>query len=110
MGAAILQLGCSVQCPHGGLASPVNSNARVRVGGSFALLASDPWLVAGCPLNVSGAPHPCLTVEWSGQAGRVTVGGQAVLLATSVGLCKAGDGVVQGAALIGGVQTRAAGS
>ncbi len=110
MPAPVLQLGCTVQCPHGGMATPVNSNARVRVGGAFALLATDPWTVAGCPLNVSGAPHPCVTVEWSGEAQRVTVGAKPVLLATSVGLCKAADQVVQGAALVSGVQTRVQGS
>jgi hypothetical protein len=108
--AAILQLGLTAQCPHGGLAMPVNSNTRVRVAGAFALLASDPWTVAGCPLNVSGAPHPCLTVEWSGAATRVKVGGQPVLLQTSVGLCKAADQAVQGTLLLSGVQTRVMGS
>ncbi|HEX2254002.1 MAG TPA: hypothetical protein VHQ65_12100 [Thermoanaerobaculia bacterium] len=110
MAAPVLQLGCTVQCPHGGMATPVNSNTRVRLGGAFALLAADPWLVAGCPLNVAGAPHPCLTVEWSGAAQKVTVDGQPVLLATSVGLCKAGDGLVQGPALVSGAQTRVLGS
>lgn len=107
---AVLQLGCTVQCPHGGMATPVNSNARVRVGGAFALLADDPWVVAGCPLNVAGAPHPCVLVEWSGEAQRVKVGGRPVLLATSVGLCKAADQAVQGAVLVSGVQTRVQGS
>lgn len=110
MTAPILQLGCNVQCPHGGLATPVASNTRVRLGGAFALLQSDAWTVAGCPLNVAGSPHPCVTIEWSGAASQVRVDGQPVLLATSVGLCKAADQVAQGPALVSGVQTRVAGS
>lgn len=110
MAAQVLQLGCTVQCPHGGMATPINTNARVRVDGAFALLATDAWVVAGCPLNVAGAPHPCVVVEWSGGAQRVKVGGQPVLLATSVGLCKAADQVVQGTALVSGAQTKVTGS
>lgn len=110
MAAPILQLGCMVQCPHGGVATPVPANSRVRVGGAFALLVTDAWTVAGCPLNVSGAPHPCVTIEWKGEALRVQVTGQPVLLSSSVGLCKAANGLVQGAALVSGVQTRALGS
>lgn len=107
---AILQLGCTVQCPHGGMATAVNSNSRVKVAGAPALLADDPWIVAACPLNVAGAPHPCVSVEWSGAATRVKVGGRPVLLASSVGLCKAADQAVQGVALVSGVQTRVQGS
>jgi hypothetical protein len=107
---AILQLGCTVQCPHGGLATPINSNTRVKVGGAPALLADDPWTVAGCPLNISGAPHPCVTLEWTGAAQKVQIGGRPVLLASSVGQCKAADQVVQGVALVSGVQTRVQGS
>lgn len=110
MAAPVLQFGCTVQCPHGGLATPVNTNTRVRVGGAFALLADDTWVVAGCPLNVAGAPHPCVTVEWSGAAQQVAVGGRPVLLATSTGLCKAADQAAQGPALVTGVQTRVSGS
>jgi hypothetical protein len=110
MGAPILQVGCVVQCPHGGVATPSPVNSRVRVGGAFALLANDSWVIAGCPVNVAGAPHPCVTIQWSGAAQRVKVGGQPVLLATSVGLCKAPDQLVQGTATVSGVQTRVMGS
>lgn len=110
MSAPILQLGCTVQCPHGGVATPVNTNTRVKVGGAFALLATDTWAVAGCAFNLSGSPHPCVSVTWSGEARHVTVGGNPVLLASSTGQCKSADQTVQGVALVSGVQARVKGS
>ena len=110
MGAPILQLGCTIQCPHGGRASVVNTNTRVRLSGNYALLATDTYTIAGCPFTLpSGAPHPCVTIQWTAPAQRVTVNGNHVLLQTSVGLCKAADQLVQGTALVSGVQTRVKG-
>jgi hypothetical protein len=57
--------------------------------------------VAGCPFTLPGpTPSPCLTVEWQLPANRVTVNGQAVLLETSVGLCKSAQQAVQGPASV----------
>jgi hypothetical protein len=110
MGAPILQLGCTIQCPHGGTASVINTNLRVKVGGGYALLAPDTYLIAGCPFFLGPSPHPCLTIQWMAPAQRVRVIGQPVLLQTSIGLCKAADGLVQGVALISGVQMSVKGS
>lgn len=109
MGAPILQLGCTIQCPHGGMASVINTNTRVKVGGNYALLATDTYTIAGCPFTMGTSPHPCVTIQWTAPAQRVKVNGKPVLLQTSVGLCKAADGLVQGTALISGVQTRVKG-
>jgi hypothetical protein len=109
MSAFILQLGCTIQCPHGGLATAITTNTKMRVDGAFALLATDTFTIAGCPLNVSGAPHPCVTIQWVNEAQRVKVDGNPVLLQTSIGLCKAADGLMQGPAVITGVQTRVRG-
>ena len=59
---AILQQGCMIQCPHGGMVNVVCTNMKVKVGGAFALLATDVYLVAGCPFMVGPKPQPCLTV------------------------------------------------
>ena len=54
-------------------------------------------------------PQPCVTVEWQATTQSVTVGGQPLVLQTSVGLCKAANQVVQGTVLIMGAQTKASG-
>jgi hypothetical protein len=110
MAAPILQLGCTIQCPHGGLASVANTNTRVRVGGSPALLATDVYTIAGCSFNISGSPHPCVAIEWQATSQRVKVNGSPVLLSTSIGLCKAGDQAPQGAAMVSGIQQQVTGA
>jgi hypothetical protein len=109
MAAAILDLGCAIQCPHGGQATVTPGNTRVMVGGNPALLVTDVVTIAGCSFNVSGAPVPCVTVQWSGPATRNTVSAAAVLLETSVGVCVNAAGAPQGTAVVNGVQTGARG-
>ena len=109
MGSAILQVGCTIQCPHGGSCSPVTSNSSVKVGGSFALLVADTFPVAGCSFMMPVAPpvpHPCITIQWSAPAQKVTVSGTAVLLQSSQGQCTAADQAVQGMALVSGAQSK----
>jgi hypothetical protein len=107
MGAAILQLGCTVQCPHGAMVLVIPSQQRVLLNNQPALLPADAAMVVGCPFNISGKPQPCVTVSWSGEASHAQVNGQGPLLESSVGLCKSAEGVVQGTVLISGVQTKA---
>ena len=110
MGAYVLQLGCTIQCPHGGLTNVVTSNSRVKVGGNFALLVTDTFTITGCPfVTPGGNPHPCVTIQWQNEAKKVKVTGKPVLLQSSIGLCKAADQVVQGTAIITGFQTRVTG-
>lgn len=110
MGAPILQLGCMIQCPHVGMGNVVNTNTHVRVDGSYALLATDTYTIMGCPFTLGTTPHPCVSIEWLAPAQRVKVGGNPVLLQSSVGLCKAADQAVQGTATVTGVQTRVIGT
>ncbi len=111
MAAAILQMGCTIQCPHGGQASVVPTNTRVKVDGAFALLPNDTFLIAGCPFTLPpSTPSPCLTIQWSAEAVRVKVTGTGPLLETSVGLCKAATGAVQGPATVSGAQTKVKGT
>jgi hypothetical protein len=110
MAAPILQLGCTIRCPHGGMASVVNTNTRVKVGGNYALLSTDAYTVAGCPFILPGLkPQPCVTIQWQSEAKRVKVAGSPVILQTSVGLCKSAEQVAQGTALVSGVQARVKG-
>jgi hypothetical protein len=110
VGAPILDTGCSIKCPHGGTASIVTTNTVVKVGGNFAVLASDVMTIAGCSFTLPGPkPSPCLTIQWSGEAQHVKVNGTPVLLQTSVGLCKSPEGAPQGPAIVAGVQTKVRG-
>jgi hypothetical protein len=109
MGAQILDLGCTIMCPHGGQATVIPGNTQVQVGGNLALLVSDTMIISGCPFNVSGSPMPCLTIQWLAPATRVTVNGTPVLLQSSVGLCLNAAQAPQGTAIVNGVQTKVSG-
>jgi len=107
MGAAILQQGCTIQCPHGGQATVVATNTKVKVDGAVALLPSDTFTISGCSFTIPGVgPSPCLTIQWSAEATKVKIAGTGPLLETSIGLCKAGTQMVQGPATISGAQSK----
>jgi hypothetical protein len=110
MGVPILDLGCSIQCPHGGRATVVTTNAVVKVGGNFALLATDVMTIAGCAFTLPGPkPSPCVTIQWTAPAQLVKVNGTPVLLQSSVGLCQSPEGLPQGPAMVAGAQTKVMG-
>ena len=107
MPSAILQMGCTIQCPHGGQATAVPSNTKVKVDGAFALLPSDTYTIAGCSFTLpNGTPSPCLTIQWLGEATKVKINGTGPLLESSSGLCKAATQAPQGSASISGAQTK----
>jgi hypothetical protein len=104
--AFILDSGATISCPHGGQASVVPRATRVTLGGKPPLLVDDVATIAGCAFNVSGAPSPCMRLQWLMPAMRTTVESSPVLLSTSVGLCLNAAGAPQGTALVTGFQTR----
>lgn len=106
MAAPILQFGCTLMCPHGGQVQVVPSQTQVLLGGQAALLATDTFLVVGCPFSVGPKYQPCMTVTWSAPATQIKITGQAPLLETSIGLCKSGEGIPQGTVIMTGVQTK----
>jgi hypothetical protein len=105
----LLDAATTLTCPHGGSVSVTPAAARVTLGGSPPLLVDDVATISGCGLNVSGAPSPCLRVQWTMPATRVTVEGSPVLLSSSVGLCLNAAGAPQGTVLATGFQTRVQG-
>lgn len=107
--AYLLDAATQIVCPHGGQGVATPSNQRVTLGGSPALVVSDLVTIAGCSFNVSGAPSPCLQVQWLAPANRVTVGGTPALLSSSVGLCVNAAGAPQGPATLTGFQTKVQG-
>ena len=103
--ANVLTTGDLMICPHGGSVSLASSQLRAHAG-SPVLRPSDTFTVMGCPLNVSGAPHPCVRVVWVSFASRMRAGGEFVLTRDSVGMCTAVDGAPQGAVVIQMTQSK----
>lgn len=93
---AILTTAATMMCPHGGTITATVAAASRATAGAQILTDSDTFMIAGCPLNISGAPHPCVTVQWIAPSLKVTAGGAAILTTDSMGLCKAADEVPQG--------------
>ena len=83
----LLHLGATVQCAHAGQAQPTVTNPRVMVSGQPIVMQPSPYVVAGCPFNVSGAPSPCVTASWVTGATRITSNGMPVLLLDSQAIC-----------------------
>jgi hypothetical protein len=79
----LLHVGATVLCAHGGQAQPTSPDSRVLVSGQPIVLQPVPYTVAGCPFNVSGAPVPCVTAQWTTGATRVMSNGMPVLLLDS---------------------------
>jgi len=106
----LYHVGVTAMCPHAGQIMAIPSSTRVTVRGQPVVTSSDNYPIAGCAFNAAGAPHPCLELQWLTPATRVNVGGQAVILQTSTGLCVAGDQAPQGSPAITGGQTSVKGT
>lgn len=74
-------------CSHGGQAQPTTPIPRVMVSGMPVVGQPAPYVIAGCPFNVSGAPSPCVTAQWVTAATRVLANGMPVLLLDSQAIC-----------------------
>jgi hypothetical protein len=100
MPGELVQVGATIQCPHGGQATIAPSNQRVKAGGAPVAVMSDTTTVAGCsfqiPIGTGTKPQPCMKVQWLVPATRVKVGGQFVLLKDSNGLCQSAEQIPQG--------------
>lgn len=103
----VLTASSTVMCPHGGPATAVPSQPRVKVMGQPVLLQTDVTNVAGCAFTVPpGTPSPCVPVQWITGSVRVKVMGQPVLLQDASSVCVAATGAPQGPANIVMVQPR----
>ena len=83
----IVHLGATVMCAHGGQAQPTAPNPRVLVNGQPSVVMTAPYVVAGCPFNVSSVPTPCVTAQWMTAAIRVSSNGQPLVLLDSQAVC-----------------------
>jgi hypothetical protein len=109
MGAALLTTASSLQCPHGGKVTIASANAKAKAGVALAL-ATDTFAVVGCAFQISGAPHPCVTVRWIAVNLHASVDGQPGLTEASAGLCLAADQAPQGPVSVISTQPKASGS
>lgn len=87
MPGALIQVGATVLCQHGGQAQATTPDPRVKAGGQPITTQPSPWVVAGCPFVPPGGNGPCVSAQWVSAALRVKAGGQPVLLADSVAVC-----------------------
>jgi len=110
MPGPLVQVGATAICPHGGPVTILSTNTRVLVSGMPVATMSDTFMIAGCVFNISGAPHPCVKVQWLVPAVRVLVNGQPAILQTSTGLCLAADQAPQGPPTIIVTQPRVIGT
>lgn len=106
--AGLITTGSMLMCPHGGTVKGVPTS-KVTVGSEPILTVGDTFTIAGCALNIAGAPHPCVMVQWVQPALQSTASNNATLTAQSVGLCKAADQAVQGTVMITFTQSRVTG-
>jgi hypothetical protein len=104
VGSEILDSGATISCPHGATASVSPKATKVTLGGNAPLLIDDVFTISSCSFQVSGAPQPCLRIQWSAPATKVMVESSPVLLASSVGLCM--GAAPQGKAQVSGYQTK----
>ena len=110
MPGPLMHVGAAALCPHGAPVNVVSTNARVLVSGMPVATLADQYLIAGCPFNVSGAPSPCVRVQWLVPAARVLVNGAPAILQTSVGLCQNPAQVPQGPPVVVTTQPRVIGT
>ena len=107
--ANLLDTSSVMMCPHGGSVIAISSNTRAKTSSGAILRASDTFTIAGCAFNISGAPHPCVSVNWVSPDARTKALDDLTLSQQSIGLCVAGDQAVQGVVLITSTQARVSG-
>ena len=93
----MVNLSSTILCPHAGKASIVTTNIRVKACGQPVALATDQFLITGCPFMIPPSkPSPCLQIQWLLTSLRVKVMGRPVVLKDSMGLCKSPEQIPQG--------------
>src|SRR5205823_1518034 len=83
MSAYLLDASATVQCSHGGSATPTSRSTSVRLGGQAAVTQSSIYSISGCPNMVGNVNVPCVTGQWTSAANRVKSGDEALLLQDS---------------------------
>lgn len=106
----LAHVGASITCTHGGNATIVPSQQRVRVASQFVAVLADTTTVAGCPFQVpigtGTKPQPCVKIQWLVPALRVKVNKQFALIKTSSGACQSAEQMPQGTPTIAATQVQ----
>jgi len=87
MAGAILHVGATVTCSHGGQAVPTAPSSSVSVSGMPIATISGPYSVAGCAFVAPDGNGPCVTAQWTVGASKVFSGGQPVAIASGDASC-----------------------
>jgi hypothetical protein len=110
MAGNTLNVNSTLQCPHGGTVQIISTNTRVKIDNAYAALATDQFLISGCPFQIpvgtGTIPSPCLTVRWLVADMRAKVNGTPTLSQSSAGLCLNAMQVPQGPVVIANTQTK----
>ena len=106
MAGNTLNVNSTLMCPHGGTVQIATSNSRVKVGGAFAALPNDQFLIAGCPFFIGLVPSPCVKVQWVLTDLRAKVNSTFTLSMSSIGLCLSAAQAPQGPVIIVNTQPR----
>lgn len=107
MSGNTLNVNSTLLCPHGGTVQIISANTRVKAGGAFAALATDTYIVSGCPHQIPAAvpiPSPCVQVQWIVPDARDRVNGNFTLSQSSTGLCLSATGLPQGTVIVANTQ------
>lgn len=87
MGTPLLTINATMMCAHGGKATVVPSNLRVKAGGNPVVVLTDMPVIAGCAFTVPpGVPTPCVAGKFMTSALRVKIGGIPAVLTNSQAL------------------------
>lgn len=109
MPGQILTTSSTITCTHGGQAILFSANSKVLVDGTPALLETDIHPVAGCPFTIGPKYSPCIRIEWTAGASKLTINETKVLVQSSIGKCISAEGAPQGIALIINTQMKVSG-
>jgi len=110
MAGNTLNVNSTLQCPHGGAVQIISANVRVKVDNALAALATDQFIISGCPfqipIGVGTKPSPCMTVQWLVTDLRTKVNSTPTLSKSSVGLCLTAEQIPQGPVSIVNTQAK----
>ena len=109
MSGNTLNVNSVLQCPHGGSVQIITANARVKVDNAFAALATDQFIISGCPFQIpigtGTKPQPCVVATLA-PAPRILINGVAAVVNVGPSVCRSAEQIPQGPASVTVVQTR----
>jgi len=87
MPGAVLHMGATVLCAHGGQAVPTVPSAVALVSGMPVATIGAPYVIAGCAFVPIAGNGPCVTAQWVLGSVRVLSQGQPLAIMTGMSIC-----------------------